>query len=220
MGYKLQVSDSTLGLNFNGRYENMANKDEKPEIVAKVRATGAEVKERTIVVSPGSKGLPLKRKWVDQNGSIYDKGELEFFYNGEKVSEIERTKVFNITGYQSLKNYTDKYIIDKYYELYAGDNDMKKDFDKELARKTNLVQMRKLWKHLTDNNVVARAEFCTSSRGFVSSDGYIRAVSIEGKWGLEIGLFKSEKVFSHLQEGEPQAPLEDTRAMIKRLKRV
>jgi len=97
------------------------------------------------------------------------------------------------------------YIIEKYYEITPSNNGMKKDFDRDVAIRTNLSSMYKLWEYLTTNDVVARGEFCTSSRGFVASDGYIRAISIESKWGLEIGVFKEEKIFSHLNEGKPQA---------------
>ena len=106
-------------------------------------------------------------------------------------------------SFQPLPNYTDKYIIDKYYEIYPSDNKMTKDYDREVAVKLNLSAMYKLWEYLTANDTVARGEFCTSSRGFVASDGYIRPISIEGKWGLEIGVFKEEKVFQHLNEGKP-----------------
>ena len=73
-----------------------------------------------------------------------------------------------------------------------------------MAVRTNLAGMYRLWEKLTKEEVVARGEFCTSSRGFVASDGYIRAICVDnGKWGLEIGVFKEEKIFEHLQEGKP-----------------
>jgi hypothetical protein len=95
-------------------------------------------------------------------------------------------------------------VIASYYETYPDDNGMKKDFDRERAKSSNLSQMRKLWEHLDANQLVARGEFCTSSRGFVASDGYLRAVKFGNKWGIEIGVFKEEKVFEHLNEGLPK----------------
>jgi len=133
---------------------------------------------------------------------------LTFTLGEQEVSEIDQTKVLEIEGYQPLVNYTDTYIIGTYYETMPSDNGMKKDIDRDRASKGNLAQMYKLWEHLFNNNLVARAEFCPASRGFVTSDGYIRAVLFDKtKWGLEIGVFKEPKVFEHLQEGVPsEAP--------------
>ena len=57
-----------------------------------------------------------------------------------------------------------------------------------------------------------------SSRGFVPSDGYIRAVEFGNHWGLEIGVFKEQKIFEHLQESIPSMPAATTTK--KRLKMV
>jgi len=203
MAYNLQIVDEPNGVSFHAKYQNMSNY-ERPEVEAKA-PNGKVVKERTTfqgqVLSPGS----TQRQWVDDDGTVYSKSELTFYYEGEPVQENSMTKVFQIEQFQPVENYTDRYIIDKYYEIFPSDNGHKKDFDRDVARKQNLAQMYKLWEHLTTNDVVARGEFCTSSRGFVASDGYIRAISIEGKWGLEIGVFKEEKIFEHLNEGKPQA---------------
>jgi hypothetical protein len=203
MAYNLQITVPEQGINFNAKYQNLSNY-KRPEIVAK-EPNGKEVKERTVyqgqVLGPGA----TQRKWVDEDGTQYAKGQLAFYYDGEQVQENSMTKVFTVEQFQPVTNYTDMYIIDKYYEVFPSDNGAKKDFDRDVARKTNLAQMYKLWEHLTKNDVVARGEFCTSSRGFIASDGYIRAISIEGKWGLEVGVFKEEKIFQHLNEGQPQA---------------
>lgn len=218
MAYKLQINDSKQSLNFNVRYENMA-RAERPEVVAKA-PNGNIVKERSTyqgqVLGPGS----TQKQWVDDQGQVYSKSELKFYFQEQEVNEIQMTKVFEIQGYQPIKNYTDNYIIDKYYETYPSDNDMKKDFDKNRAISANTFQMRKLWEYLKSNGVVARGEFNTSSKGFVAGDGYIRAVEFGNKWGIEIGLFKEEKIFSHLQEGLPkEAELTQPSVGIK-LKRV
>jgi hypothetical protein len=203
MAYNLQIVDDTNGVTFNAKYQNMSNY-KRPEIEAKA-PNGKVVKERTTyqgqVLGPGS----TQRQWVDDDGNVYAKAELVFFYDGEPVQENSQTKVFHVEQFQPLQNYTDKYIIDKYYELFPSNNGMKKDHDREVAERSNLSQMYKLWKYMMENDVCARGEFCTSSRGFVASDGYIRPISIEGKWGLEIGVFKEEKIFEHLNEGEPKA---------------
>jgi hypothetical protein len=217
MAYKLQINDSKQGFNFNVRYENLS-KAEKPPVVAKA-PNGKEVHERTTyqgnVLGPGS----TQRNWVDDTGAVYSKTELTFWYDGQQVSEIAQTKVFDIQGYQPLQNYTDNYVIDKYYELFPSDNDMKKDFDRSKAQSANAFQMRRLWEHLKSTNQVARGEFNVSSKGFVAGDGYIRAVEFQNKWGLEVGVFKEEKIFQHLQEGIPQEVKINQTAGVK-LKRV
>jgi hypothetical protein len=204
MAYNLQIVDSKNSITFNAKYQNMSNyKSPSANIEAKA-PNGKIVKERTTyqgqVLGPGA----TQRQWVDEDGGVYSKKELTFTHEGEPVQEISQTKVFNVDTFQPLANYTDKYIIDKYYEIFPSNNGMKKDFDREIATKTNLSHMYKLWKYLTENDVCARGEFCVSSRGFMESDGYIRPISIEGKWGLEIGVFKEEKIFEHLNEGEPK----------------
>lgn len=203
MAYKLTVIDNEKGFNFNAKYQNLS-KLERPSVEAKA-SNGSIVKERSTyngqVLAPGS----TQRQWVDDQGNVYSKQDLTFWYNGEQVDEVKQTKVFDIQGYQPLNNYTDNYIMDKFYELFPSSNDMKKDFDKKVAESANLCGMHKLWKHLNENRLVARGEFCTSNKGFIASDGYIRAILLDNnKWGLEIGLFKEEKVFEHLNEGDPK----------------
>lgn len=220
MSYKLQITDQQQGFNANVRYENLS-KAEKPEIVAKT-STGVIVHERTTyngtVLTPGS----TQRQWVDDQGGVYSKQDLTFTCGDQVVSEVAQTKVFEVVGYQPLINYTDNYIIDKYYEIYADDNGMKKDIDKARAVASNTYLLKKLWEYLDKNQVVARGEFCTASRGFIASDGYIRAIKIPGnKWGLEIGVFKEEKVFQHVQESIPlDVPAFAAPAAGKRLKMV
>lgn len=199
MSYKLQVTDSKSGINANLRYENIS-KIEKPEIVAKA-SDGTVVRERMFF--NGQQVIGSTRQYADDNGKIYQKDELTFFYGEQVVEQVSQTKVFEITEYQPVQNYTDKYVIEKFYELFPDDNGMKKDIDRKMAINGNSIQMRKLWTHLMENALVGRGEFNASSRGFVSGDGFIRAVEFAGFWGLEIGICKEEKVFSHLQEHAP-----------------
>ena len=200
MAYNLQIVSDEVS--FNCKYQNLA-RYKRPAVEAKVN--GVDVRERTTyngkVLGQGA----TQRQWADDQGNIYSKQQVEFTYEGEPVAEISQTKVLQIEGYQPLVNYTDNYVIDKYYEIYPSDNGMKKDIDRKLAEGANLSNMYKLWEKLMKDQTVARGEFCVSSKGFMASDGYIRAISIEGKWGLEIGVFKEEKVFEHLQEGAPSA---------------
>lgn len=201
--YKIQVVDQKSGVTFNARYERLdKTADAKVSTVAKA-SNGKVVKETTFF---GTQPLPAgstQRKWVDEDGKEYAKSELTFYLNDEPVKEVEQTKVMTIDGYQAESLYTDKYAICAYYELFPDDNGMKKDIDRQVAVNSNLRGLRKLWEFLRKQKVVARGLFCPTSRGFVESDGYIRAIEIEGKWGLEIGQFKQEKVFTHLNEGIP-----------------
>ena len=216
MAYKLQIAGPD-GANFNVKYEKL-DKASKPDVEAHA-PDGSIVKERTVyngqVLGPGS----TQRMWCDDKGNKYNKQDLKFFYEGEEVNEISQTKVFNIEGFQPLANYTDSYVIGKYYELFPSTNDMKKDFDKEKARIVNLQGMKKLFDHLLKNKLVARGEFSASSKGFVAGDAYIRPVQFGNKWGLESGLFKEENIFEHLQEEVPEVPAQPATAT-KKLKRV
>jgi hypothetical protein len=218
MAFNIQIVDGSQGVSFNGKYEKL-DKAKPPSVEAKA-PNGKVVKERTTyqgqVLGPGS----TQRQWVDDDGNAFSKAELTFWYDGEQVSEIAQTKVFQVEGYQDEKNYTDSYVISKFYEVYPSDNGMKKDIDRQVAVRSNLASMRKLWEYLKENKKVARGEFCPSSRGFVASDGYIRAVEFGNKWGLEIGIFKEEKIFSHLNEGIPDASTIPQSQTQKKLKMV
>ena len=218
MAYKLNIQDNNLKINANVRYENLA-KLERPEVVAKT-PQGKIAKERNVVNGKIINQGEMTRQWVDDDGNIFGKTELTFWYNDEQVTENQQTKVFEITGYQPLANYTDNYVIASYYEIFPDDNGMKKDFDRDRARNSNLSQLRKLWEHLDKEQVVGRGEFCTSSRVFIASDVYIRAVKFGNKWALEIGIFKEEKVFQHLNEGVPQESIQPEPIKTKRIKMV
>ena len=216
MAFKLSIVDSRTGTNFQVKYENLA-RAKKPSVVAHA-PNGGVVKERTVyqgqVLVPGS----TNRQWMDEEGKQNAKRELTFSYEGEEVKEVSQTKVLSIESYNPIKNYTDSYIISKYYELYPSTNDMKKDVDRERARITNLSGMRKLWQFLRDTNQVGRGEMCVSSRGFTFSDAFIRPIEFGNHWSLELGIFAEAKVFEHLQEMEIPVLTPDTTK--KRLKMV
>ena len=202
---KMSVLDTTgtiTGLSFNARYEKM-DREEKPKVIHKdgdVEVFNRETYDDTVLL-PGM----VKKLWVDANGGVHDKDKIKHYFDEQEVAEKSQTKSFEISGFQPLSAYTDMYVIEKYYELFPDDNGSKKDFEREVSARGNAMGMRRLWEHLHNSGVVARGEFNTSSRGFLSSDGYIRAISFGNKWGLEIGVFKEEKVFRHLHEGIPEA---------------
>ena len=203
MAYRLQITDNSNGHNFNVRYENLS-KHKRPAIVAK-NAAGDIITYTTMYQgNPLVKGSTNK-KWIDDKNNEVARQDLTYWVGDQQVSEMEQTKVFEIEGYQPLINYTDMYVIGTFYEIFPDDNGMKKQIDRDRAEGANRTGMWKLWEYLHKNNIVARGEFCPASRGFVASDGYIRAIKVNGsKWGLEIGVFKEEKVFQHLQDDNPK----------------
>ena len=217
---KLTITDPTgtiPGLSINVRYEKM-DREDPPSVVHKVG--DLEVKNRAIYGDIILLEGMTRKGWVDVNGKEYQKEEIKHFYEGQEVAEKQLTKVYQITGFQSLKAFTDSYVIEKYYELTPDDDGFKKDFDRENAKNRNLIGMRKVWEHLNINNVVARAEFNASSAGYQAGDAYLRAVSFGNKWGVQIACFKEELIFQHLNESIP-VPIEQVSAKGPvRLKRV
>ena len=198
MSYKVQIVVPQLGVNANVRYENLDQAEHLP-VVAKSPA-GDVCSEKYLVNGKVPSKGDLTRGYVDDKGNAFTKTEMTFWIGDDQVEEKAQTKVLTIDGFQPASNYTDRYIISAYYEIFPDDNGMKKPADKESAMHSNLAQLRKLHKHLTDNQEVARGEFCPSSRGFKFSDAYIRPINLDGKWGLEIGVFAAEKVFNHLSD--------------------
>jgi hypothetical protein len=198
MAYNLQIVSKDLEINCNVKYEKM-DTTKKQEVKA-FAPDGTEVKQRNCYEG---KPVTCQRVWMDDNGKQYSKQELTFKMDDEVVSNVSQTKVFDALKCISAEDYNNKYVVDKYYELYPSDNGMKKDIDREYAVKGNQYQMYKLWKHLIDSNQIMIAPFASSSLGFYEDIGYIRAVDIEGKWGLELGVIRENKAFSHLQEGTP-----------------
>ena len=210
MAYKLQINDKQNGFNFHVKYENLARYSKiKPDVIART-PNGKVAKERTVFQGQILQAGSTQRKWTDDEGNIYEKSELCFYLDGEEIEENSQTKVFDITQYENDDNYVNSYVVDKYYELFPSDNGMKKDFDRNKAKACNLHGMRKLWEHLFKNNLLARGEFCASSKGFVVSDAYIRAIQIGSAWGLELGVFKEKKNYQYLQEDLPPIPQEKT----------
>ena len=219
---KLSITDTTgtvAGLNTNVRYEKM---DREADLKIDHKVGDVVVNFRSVLGDVVILEGMVKKLWVDDQGVVYAKEQVKHFYEGQETINKDQTTVFGIVGYQPLSNYTDSYVLSKYYELFPDEDGHKKDIDKDYARRKNLVGMRSLWEYLHSQQVVARGEFNISSSGFLSTDGYIRAVSFGNKWDLEIGVFKEEKVFQHLQEGIPElvtasAPVGVNRLKIKRI---
>jgi len=200
MSRNLQILDSALGISCNVKYEplNMSEKD-KGKVIFKSQA-GKEVKLST--VGEDRKPIPTFKAYLDEDGKEYAKADLIAYDpdTNEVIDSYESTTVFNILKYEPIEFYTDHYVVDKFYELSPSDDGKKKDIDRKLANDINLTGMKKLWDHLIENNLVAKAEFIPAA-GYRPSAGYIRAIKINGtKWTMELGVFRQEKIFSHIQE--------------------
>lgn len=200
MSRNLQILDSGLGISCNVKYEplNMSDK-EKPKVIFKSRE-GKEVK----LITVGENRAPVGtfKAYLDADGKEYAKADLITYDpdTNEVIDSYESTTVFNILKYEPIGFYTDHYVVDKFYELSPSDDGKKKDIDRKLANDINLTGMKKLWDHLIENNVVAKAEFMATA-GYRPGAGYIRAIKINGtKWTMELGVFRQEKIFSHIQE--------------------
>jgi len=200
MGRNLQILDSGLGISCNVKYEplNMSDKD-KPKVTFKSR-DGKEVKLTTV----GEARTPIAtfKAYLDADGKEYAKADLIAYDpdTNEVIDSYESTSIFNILKYEPVTAYTNNYIVDKFYELSPSDDGKKKEIDRRLANDINLTGMKKLWDHLIESNAVAKAEFIATA-GYRPGAGYIRAIKINGsKWTLELGVFKEEKIFKHLQE--------------------
>jgi hypothetical protein len=218
MSHKLTIIDNQVGITMNVRYEKL-DTDKKP--VIKTTVGGMPVSNKTVLIKDSSILSPgtTRKAWVDKDGAFYNKDHVEYHdEQGEPLEENSQTKVMQIESMENIHDYNNKYVISKFYEVFADDNGMTKDIDRTRAIISNNFQMHKLWVYLKQNHLVARGEFMASSRGFVASDGYIRAVEIDNKWGLEIGVFKECKTFNHLNDGVPvQAPVATAKRRVKRI---
>ena len=215
---KLTITDPTgtiPGLSINVRYEKM-DREDPPSVVHKVG--DLEVKNRAIYGDIILLEGMTRKGWVSEDGKEYPKDEVKHYFEGEEIIEKSITKTFEIQGYSPLSSYTDSYIISKYYEIFPDEDGRTKDFERDIARRKNLVGMRTLWEYLHKNGVVARSSFNASSAGFTESDAYLRAISFGHRWVLELSVFDQVKEFQHLQENVQ--PILEEKVLVKRIKRV
>jgi hypothetical protein len=197
----LQILDDNLGISANVKYEPLNASDKNRPKVAWKAPNGKTVSLKT--VDAARQPIQTFKAYLDEDLSEFAKAQLTAFdpATGNDLCEFESTTVFDIVKYEPEVNYTDRYIVEKYYELFASDDGKKKDVDREIARNVNRQSMKKIYDHLVANNVVGKAEFVASSGHYRAGAGYIRAITFDGgKWSLELGAFKEEKVFKHLNE--------------------
>ncbi|MDP3786551.1 MAG: hypothetical protein Q8R05_03260 [Candidatus Omnitrophota bacterium] len=210
MAYGLKVIDTNEGITFDCKRENMAGKKEFVEPVG-YAPNGKVVERKQFDISTG-KPVQYTFKYVDEDGNQYEKSEITWKIGDEVVSPIEMTSVFEIKSYRPIIEYSDRFVIEKYYELAPDQGPSSKgkkkisDSERERIRVSNLMGMRKLWEKLMKEGSVAGGNFNASSGNFKPGMAFLRAIKVNGnKWGLELGVFKEEKIFEHLQEGTPHA---------------
>lgn len=147
----------------------------------------------------------VENAYIDDDGKVYFEPELQTFLITDDGQEIpatknEKTDVFEIVSFEPLTNFLDKYIMERYYQVMPSQGDSKKDYAKKVARASNTVGMKKLWDYLIANNVVGRGMLNPTSAGWLPNYGYIRAITIEHRWTLEVGMFKQQKNFLWVEE--------------------
>lgn len=218
MGYSIRITDNTLGIAFDAKRENMAGKKEFADPIG-YSPEGKTVARKQLDMNTGAP-IQYVFKYIDEDGKTYEKNELTWKIDEKAVKPIEMTTVFNVKTYRPLSEYNDRFIVERYYELApstgASAKGKKKvsDKDRDATRISNMVGMRKLWDKLIGEQVVAGGAFNASTGSFKPGMAWIRAIKVNGtKWGLELGVFKEEKIFSHLQEGVPQVTEEDENAL-------
>ncbi|KKU23317.1 MAG: hypothetical protein UX36_C0006G0013 [Microgenomates group bacterium GW2011_GWC1_46_15] len=200
MSRNLQIIDPQLGISANVKYEPLnAGDKEKAKVIYKTDS--GQIVTMTNV-DDQNKPVTYRKAYLDPTGVEHPKEQLKAHdESGDLLVQFEMTSVFEIIKYEPARNYVDRYIVDKYYEVYPSDDGKKKDADRKLASDLNRQQMKRLYDHLIENGLVAKAEFIASSGHYRAGAGYIRPITFDdGKWTLELGSFKEEKVFQHLHE--------------------
>lgn len=151
-------------------------------------------------------GKMTKSKYDTDGNQLPDDIEvLEYFVtvDGEEIptsNAFGRTEVLNIKKFEPLEYYTDRYIIDAYYQLMPSSGKSKKDYDKAMCKRANTLGLKKLWDKLYTEQVVGKAEF-NMRDSKLPNYAFVRAVKINGtKWTLEIGRYKQQKLYSWVEE--------------------
>lgn len=187
----------------NGK-EIQMKRDGSPVIIRKTN-TGKKC-EFTRVDTNGTLIGEVSNAYLDEDGQIHQEGGLMKYYVAEDGEEMEATKnekteVFQISKYEPLEAYLDKYQMDSYHQIKPGQGESKKDYARKLAIQANTVEMKKLWDRLDREQVVGRGILNLTSNGWLPSVAYVRAVKVNGtKWTLEVAVFKQAKRFTWIEE--------------------
>lgn len=146
-------------------------------------------------------GSVIKGKSVGYGGAdgiILPKEQVVTLYELEDGTFVEavkneKTDVFEITKWEPLENYMDKYQMDSYHQVRPDCGDSVKDHSKKLNVEVNTVELFKLWKKMNADNIVGRGEWPSAS-GYLKKYAYLRAVKVgTDAWSFEIAVFKETK---------------------------
>ena len=194
----------------NGKVLDM-KPDGSPKIVYK-NAKGEDlrfcrVKDGKPLVTATGENETLSNGYVDPQGNLaQDKQAYYITIDGETLpaTKNEKSDVFEIVKFEPLKNFTDKYIIDAYYQIKPTQGKSKSDHQRALTIKANTSGMKKLYDYMAKEQVVGRGVMNITSSGYLPTIAYIRPVDVDGNgaWTLEVGVFKQQKRFTWIGSQE------------------
>ena len=222
------------------KLENLSGKGEPRKVNGKEIVMKSDGSPKITYKNPSGDELAFCR--VDQNGTVIagslsngyanSKGELAQdkvpYYetiDGEHIEAVknEKSEVFEVSKFEPMKAYLDRYIIDKFYQVKPSQGKSKKDYQRNVTIRANTVALKKLYDHMVKNNVVGRGTLNITSSGFLPTIAYIRPVSApngsQDEWTLEIGVFKQQKRFTwkcgqEVEEITPESIIEQQPANV------
>ena len=162
-----------------------------------------KVKNGQPLLDASGKKEELGNGYMDSNNQLAT--DVVPYYkalNGDTIpaTKNEKTEVFEITKWEPSTNFTDKYIVDKYYQVKPAQGKSKKDFQRLACINANTREMKKVWDYMTKEEVVGRGILNISSAGYLPTIAYLRPVSLGSHWTIEIGIFKQQKRYTWLEE--------------------
>lgn len=168
------------------------------------------VKDGKPLVNANGENEALSNGYVDTKGNLcVDKIPYYMTIDGEEIqaTKNEKSDVMEIVKFEPLKNFTDKYIIDAYYQIKPTQGKSKSDHQRALTIRANTSGMKKLYDYMAQNNVVGRGVLNITSSGYLPTIAYIRSVDIDGKgsWTLEVGVFKQQKRYTWIGTQEVES---------------
>lgn len=144
--------------------------------------------------------------YIDEDKEPYTEGDLSHYYLTVEGNEIPATKnekvdAFELTSFEPVQNYLDKYQMEKYYQVLPYQGTSKSTIQQRRTMTANTVGMKALWEYLHQNQLVGKGILNVTSAGWMPNIAYVRAVLIdENKWTLEVAMFKQRKQFTWIEE--------------------
>lgn len=140
-----------------------------------------------------------------KSDTLYQVSELIAHYetkDGELIpaEKNEKTDVYEITSWEPIENYMNRYQMRDYYGIQPSQGESKKDYDRKIARNMNTMNLKKLWDMMMERNIIGKGRLNITSSGYLPSVAYLRAVEINGNWTFEISVFKEKKQFKWCEE--------------------